>query len=192
MPIKFGATSIATQTTIDTLALSCAAMWELLSEKLGVTEQELLAKIEEIDLRDGKLDGKIANVKQAMPRLWASQQCEACCAASIAERTCPARPSRPRSNGLRAAEVLGDPNRFHTTVAKSGCHGQRLGFRSVPNVADDDRRIECFDVVAEIGLTRVDDQQVIVGRRGPKDLSNAFVSERFDIRDWAPRRRETA
>lgn len=53
-----------TQSTIDTLALSCAAMWELLSEKLGVTEQELIAKIEEIDLRDGKLDGKMANVKQ--------------------------------------------------------------------------------------------------------------------------------
>jgi hypothetical protein len=56
-----------TQATIDTLALSCAAMWELLSEKLGVTEQELMAKIEEIDMRDGKLDGKIAGVTQQCP-----------------------------------------------------------------------------------------------------------------------------
>ncbi|MEO8494248.1 MAG: hypothetical protein ABI614_04205 [Planctomycetota bacterium] len=55
------------QATIDTLALSCAAMWELLSERLGVTEQELLAKIEEIDLRDGKLDGKIATAKLDCP-----------------------------------------------------------------------------------------------------------------------------
>lgn len=54
-----------TQSTIDALSLSCAAMWELLSAKLGVTEEELMAKIEEVDLRDGKLDGKIANVKQA-------------------------------------------------------------------------------------------------------------------------------
>ncbi|MCA9119895.1 MAG: hypothetical protein H6822_00970 [Planctomycetaceae bacterium] len=54
-----------TQATIDALALSCAAMWELLSEKLGVTEQELIAKIEEIDLRDGKLDGKIGGSKHA-------------------------------------------------------------------------------------------------------------------------------
>jgi|CXWL01.1.fsa_nt_gi uncharacterized protein YhdP len=54
-----------TQATIDALALSCAAMWELLGERLGVTEQELLNKIEEIDLRDGKLDGRIAIVKQA-------------------------------------------------------------------------------------------------------------------------------
>lgn len=55
------------QATIDALALSCAAMWELLSDKLGVTEQELMAKIEEIDLRDGKLDGKIARVTQDCP-----------------------------------------------------------------------------------------------------------------------------
>lgn len=55
------------QATIDALALSCAAMWELLSEKLGVTDQELMAKIQEIDLRDGKLDGKLANVTQACP-----------------------------------------------------------------------------------------------------------------------------
>jgi len=53
-----------TQATIDGLALSCVAMWELLSERVGVTEQELMAKIEEIDLRDGKLDGKIATVKR--------------------------------------------------------------------------------------------------------------------------------
>ncbi len=53
-----------TQATIDALGLSCAAVWELLSERLGVTEQELMGKIEEIDLRDGKLDGRIANVKQ--------------------------------------------------------------------------------------------------------------------------------
>jgi len=55
------------QATIDALALSCAAMWELLSEKLGVTDQELMAKIEEIDLRDGKLNGKMANVTLECP-----------------------------------------------------------------------------------------------------------------------------
>lgn len=53
-----------TQQTIDALSLSCTAMWELLSEKLGVTDDELLAKIEEIDLRDGELDGKMAGGKQ--------------------------------------------------------------------------------------------------------------------------------
>lgn len=66
-----------TQATIDALALSCAAMWELLSERVGVTEQELMAKIEEIDLRDGKLDGKIAN---------ATQPCSGCGRANNAKR----------------------------------------------------------------------------------------------------------
>lgn len=54
-----------TQGTIDALSLSCAAMWELLSEKLGVTDQQLMAKIEEIDMRDGKLDGKMATETRA-------------------------------------------------------------------------------------------------------------------------------
>ncbi len=65
------------QGTIDALALSCAAMWELLSERLDVTDQELMAKIQEIDLRDGKLDGKLANVTQA---------CEGCGRSNNAKR----------------------------------------------------------------------------------------------------------
>lgn len=39
------------------LALVCRAMWELCSEKLGLNEEQLLGKITEIDLRDGKADG---------------------------------------------------------------------------------------------------------------------------------------
>ena len=34
-------------------------MWELLSERLGVTDEELIARIREIDFRDGKLDGRV-------------------------------------------------------------------------------------------------------------------------------------
>ena len=43
---------------LDTLVLANQAMWEILSEKLGVTDKELVKKMNEIDLRDGKLDGK--------------------------------------------------------------------------------------------------------------------------------------
>ena len=43
----------------DRLTLTTMAIWTILSEKLGVTEEELVAKISEIDLSDGKLDGKI-------------------------------------------------------------------------------------------------------------------------------------
>lgn len=45
---------------IDALSLINHAMWELLEDRLDVTLKQLENKIEEIDLRDGKLDGKIA------------------------------------------------------------------------------------------------------------------------------------
>ena len=43
----------------DRLALTTMAMWALMSEKLGITEADLEAKIQEIDLSDGRLDGKV-------------------------------------------------------------------------------------------------------------------------------------
>ncbi len=43
---------------IDTLALVCRAMWTLLEEKCGVTEKDLLARMEKLDLEDGKRDNK--------------------------------------------------------------------------------------------------------------------------------------
>ncbi|WP_445363503.1 zinc ribbon domain-containing protein [Microbulbifer sp. ANSA003] len=54
------------QGRIDTLVLANQAMWELLSERLGVTEAELIEKMGQIDLRDGKRDGKIStgNLKE--------------------------------------------------------------------------------------------------------------------------------
>lgn len=44
---------------IDVLALACHAMWEILREKHGVTTRELEDKIQALDLRDGKLDGRL-------------------------------------------------------------------------------------------------------------------------------------
>lgn len=43
---------------IDHLSLVCRAMWEILRDSHGVSEDMLLTKVREIDLRDGKLDGK--------------------------------------------------------------------------------------------------------------------------------------
>ena len=45
---------------IDHLSLVCMAMGELL-EEVGFSKKMLLNKIEEIDLRDGKLDGVFSN-----------------------------------------------------------------------------------------------------------------------------------
>ena len=62
------ATSLATTSSVaagelksqlDTLVLANQAMWEILSDKLGITDNDLIVKMNEIDLRDGKLDGKV-------------------------------------------------------------------------------------------------------------------------------------
>lgn len=47
------------QRRIERLSLCCQAMWELLREKHGLTEDELQSRVLEIDLRDGTTDGKM-------------------------------------------------------------------------------------------------------------------------------------
>lgn len=47
------------QAQIDKLQLICMAMWSILKEKTQTTEEDLLKRIETIDLSDGKLDGKV-------------------------------------------------------------------------------------------------------------------------------------
>jgi len=44
---------------IDALALVCEAMWELVSEKTDLSRNDVLAKMDEIDQRDGRVDGKM-------------------------------------------------------------------------------------------------------------------------------------
>ncbi len=43
---------------VDRLALASQAMWELVQERTGLDDDDLLAKIREVDLRDGQLDGR--------------------------------------------------------------------------------------------------------------------------------------
>ncbi len=43
----------------------CEALWELVRDKGGLTDADLFAKIQEVDLRDGVLDGK--NQVKAFP-----------------------------------------------------------------------------------------------------------------------------
>ena len=51
------------QLEVDKLSMIAEALWLILKDKCGCTDQELVAMIEQIDMRDGKRDGKIA--KQA-------------------------------------------------------------------------------------------------------------------------------
>ncbi|MGJ8655302.1 MAG: hypothetical protein ACSHX6_02540 [Akkermansiaceae bacterium] len=48
------------QRKIDRLALSSQAMWELLRDFSDLTEEDIIAKVLEIDNRDGNTDGKIS------------------------------------------------------------------------------------------------------------------------------------
>ncbi len=46
---------------LDQLTLATMAMWELIRDQTSLTEKDLLSKMEEIDLRDGKETGKLAH-----------------------------------------------------------------------------------------------------------------------------------
>ena len=56
---------------VERLTLSTIALAELLRDKLGITEAQIEATIRDIDLRDGKLDGKLDQPIQV-------KRCEAC------------------------------------------------------------------------------------------------------------------
>lgn len=48
------------QQRIDRLELVCEAMWKLLKEKTKAGDDELALKVRELDLSDGKADGKVS------------------------------------------------------------------------------------------------------------------------------------
>jgi hypothetical protein len=50
--------AIRLQADLDTMLLKMQAMWEVISAKLDIGDEELLSKIKEIDLRDGIENGK--------------------------------------------------------------------------------------------------------------------------------------
>ena len=53
---------------LDRMTIISQALWELLRERVNVTEDELLAKVGEIDLRDGTEDGMISPQVIACPK----------------------------------------------------------------------------------------------------------------------------
>ncbi|HDP34325.1 MAG TPA: hypothetical protein ENN29_04355 [Candidatus Hydrogenedentes bacterium] len=46
---------------VERLAMLTQAMWELVAERLHLTETDLEQKAQEVDLRDGKADGKMSS-----------------------------------------------------------------------------------------------------------------------------------
>ncbi len=53
---------------IEGLELACAGLWELLKRNHGYTEQQLIDAIREVDMRDGKADGKIKPTEETCPK----------------------------------------------------------------------------------------------------------------------------
>jgi predicted Zn-ribbon and HTH transcriptional regulator len=60
---------------LDKLTLICMALWSLLSEKMQLTEENLMERVKTIDLTDGQADGKLqrevarcANCNRVMSR----------------------------------------------------------------------------------------------------------------------------
>ena len=53
---------------LERALLTCEAMWSLLRDKLGVTDLDLINRINDIDLSDGQLDGKVRREAKNCPK----------------------------------------------------------------------------------------------------------------------------
>jgi hypothetical protein len=53
---------------VERLNLICMAMWSLMKEKTDLTEDDLRNRIQEIDLSDGVLDGRVRIAAGACPK----------------------------------------------------------------------------------------------------------------------------
>src|SRR5690349_213164 len=53
---------------IESLELACAGLWELLKTKHGYTDAELVEAVREVDLMDGKLDGRVRMTDEVCPK----------------------------------------------------------------------------------------------------------------------------
>ena len=52
---------------LERTLLACEAMWTLLRDKVGLTDLELIERINDVDLSDGKLDGKVRKTAVSCP-----------------------------------------------------------------------------------------------------------------------------
>ncbi len=60
--------SLRLESKLDNLAIICQALVEILRDKGGVTEEDIHSKINEIDARDGRVDGKMTGKPVNCPR----------------------------------------------------------------------------------------------------------------------------
>jgi len=95
---------------LERTVMVCEAMWTILRDKLGVTDEELIARVNEIDLTDGKLDGKVRKADRHCARSATALSPSASPSASTAgtkspaTRSCNHSASRKRSSWLARFE----------------------------------------------------------------------------------------
>lgn len=53
---------------VERLTLASQAMWEIIRATGAVSDEQLLAKMQEIDLRDGREDGRISQSRTTCPK----------------------------------------------------------------------------------------------------------------------------
>jgi len=51
---------------VEKLFMITEALWTILKEQHGYSDDELIGRIQEIDLRDGRLDGKVASQRNPL------------------------------------------------------------------------------------------------------------------------------
>ena len=56
------------QCDVEKLFMITEALWTILKEKHGCTDAELVQRVQEIDMRDGKLDGRVTKVNPDCPK----------------------------------------------------------------------------------------------------------------------------
>lgn len=53
---------------LDKALLACEAMWTIMRDKFGLDDAQLVERINDIDLSDGELDGKVRKPVVACPK----------------------------------------------------------------------------------------------------------------------------
>ncbi|MHB9130901.1 MAG: hypothetical protein ACYDBB_07395 [Armatimonadota bacterium] len=66
--IRAAPTASGLQAQVDKLTLVNMALWSLLKEKAGLTNEQLRRRIEQIDLADGQLDGRVRTEAKICPQ----------------------------------------------------------------------------------------------------------------------------
>lgn len=53
---------------LDRALLACEALWTMLRDRLGISEEDLIERVNLLDLSDGQLDGKVRKPPVSCPR----------------------------------------------------------------------------------------------------------------------------